>query len=87
MNKSFCVLQYFMADHEQIARSLLYSLKPNWLAVVKSVNKKAVMNLEESEQMPIACPPTKVNQWVEQQLAAIRAEAEQLVTDPKNLSA
>ena len=33
------------------------------------------MNFEEPQQKHIACPPTKVNEWVEQQLAAIKAEA------------
>ena len=34
-----------------------------------------IMNFEESQQGHMACPPTKVNEWVEQQLAAIKAEA------------
>lgn len=35
------------------------------------------MNFEESQQGHMACPPAKVNEWVEQQLAAIKAEAGQ----------
>ena len=33
-----------------------------------------IMNFEESHQGNVACPPAKVNEWVEQQLAAIKAE-------------
>lgn len=35
------------------------------------------MNFEKSHQVHAACPPTRVNEWVEQQLAAIKAEAVQ----------
>ena len=35
-----------------------------------------MMNFEETNPEYTACPPTKVNEWVEQQLAAIRADAE-----------
>lgn len=46
-----------------------------------------MMNFEESEQGHAACPPTKVNEWVEQQLAAIKAEADQSGTDSQMPSA
>lgn len=39
-------------------------------------NYTQMMNYEDS-RANIACPPTQVNQWVEQQLAAIKAEANQ----------
>ena len=39
------------------------------------------MDFEESQQGHIACPPTKVNEWVEQQLAAIKAESERPATN------
>ena len=48
------------------------------------------MKYEESNRVHVACPPTKVNEWVDQQLAAIKAEAEQSNTDaqsdPRNTS-
>jgi hypothetical protein len=43
-----------------------------------------MMNFEGTNQEYTACPPTNVNEWVEQQLAAIRAEAESQNNDTEH---
>lgn len=44
-----------------------------------------MINFEHPQQEQASCPPTKVNEWVEQQLAAIKAEAVRLENSSDNL--